>query len=199
MSDAAADFLDTLAQTILKLYVMQPLLDSLFGKQGSAGGGLLGGVLGNLFSDPLAVPVVTPSLFANGGIVRGPGGPKSDSVPAYVSPGEFVVNAAATAKNRGLLEAINNGIVGFANGGYVGLPSPPVPTMGEYAHRDVSVLQQFDLRGAMVDKDVWATVNQIASAHATSAGKQAISTALKPHVLGPAMDKAKGARGAKAF
>lgn len=47
--------------------------------------------------------------FRDGGYVRGPGGPRSDSVPANLSNGEFVVNAKATAGNRALLEAINSG------------------------------------------------------------------------------------------
>lgn len=47
--------------------------------------------------------------FANGGLVRGPGNGRSDSIPANLSDGEFVVNAAATARNRGLLEGINSG------------------------------------------------------------------------------------------
>ncbi|APZ81849.1 tail tape-measure protein [Erythrobacter phage vB_EliS_R6L] len=47
--------------------------------------------------------------FKDGGYVSGPGGPRSDSIPARLSDGEFVVNARATASNRPLLEAINNG------------------------------------------------------------------------------------------
>lgn len=47
--------------------------------------------------------------FKDGGMVRGPGGPRSDSVPARLSNGEFVVNARATSQNRALLEAINSG------------------------------------------------------------------------------------------
>lgn len=47
--------------------------------------------------------------FKDGGYVQGPGGPRSDSVNARLSNGEFVVNAQATAENRALLEAINNG------------------------------------------------------------------------------------------
>lgn len=47
--------------------------------------------------------------FADGGYVRGPGGPRDDKILAKVSNGEFVVNAAATARNRPLLEAINSG------------------------------------------------------------------------------------------
>lgn len=70
--------------------------------------------------------------FANGGFVAGPGGPRSDSIPAMLSDGEFVVNAASTKKFLPLLKRINaekavsratggpvSGIQHFADGGYV--------------------------------------------------------------------------------
>ncbi len=56
---------------------------------------------------------------ADGGYISGPGGPRSDSIPARLSDGEFVINAAATKRNRGLLEAINNSSR-YADGGIVG-------------------------------------------------------------------------------
>jgi lambda family phage tail tape measure protein len=46
--------------------------------------------------------------FADGGFVSGPGTGRSDSIPAMLSNGEFVVNAAATKRNRALLESINS-------------------------------------------------------------------------------------------
>lgn len=53
--------------------------------------------------------------FATGGYVSGPGSSTSDSIPARLSNGEFVVNAKATSRNRELLEAINsNERVSFA-------------------------------------------------------------------------------------
>lgn len=55
--------------------------------------------------------------FATGGYVRGPGGPTDDRIPAWLSNGEYVVNAAATARHRGLLEQIN--AQRYATGGYV--------------------------------------------------------------------------------
>jgi hypothetical protein len=62
--------------------------------------------------------------FATGGHVSGPGTGTSDSIPARLSNGEFVVNAAATAQNRPLLEAMNGGRgtpgqTHFASGGLV--------------------------------------------------------------------------------
>lgn len=47
--------------------------------------------------------------FAGGGYFQGAGTRTSDSNLARISDGEFIVNADATAKNRGTLEAINSG------------------------------------------------------------------------------------------
>lgn len=63
------------------------------------------------------VNMLNKNLFARGGIVRGPGGPKDDLIPARISNGEYIVNAAAAAKNRGTLDAIN--AQGYAGGGIV--------------------------------------------------------------------------------
>jgi len=54
--------------------------------------------------------------YASGGYITGPGTSRSDSINARLSNGEFVMNAAATRRNRLQLEAMNNG---FAAGGYV--------------------------------------------------------------------------------
>jgi len=65
--------------------------------------------------------------FASGGLVNGPGTGTSDSILARLSNGEYVVNAAATKRNRGLLEAINSGkMPRFAEGGAVGDGSPGI-------------------------------------------------------------------------
>ena len=59
-----------------------------------------------------------PSLFSDGGSSIAP----SDTIPAMLTPGEFVVNAKSSAKNASLLHDINSGkdIEGFATGGSVG-------------------------------------------------------------------------------
>ncbi len=46
---------------------------------------------------------------ADGGWMSGPGGPRDDAIPTMLSNGEFVVNAAAAARNAALLEQINSG------------------------------------------------------------------------------------------
>lgn len=47
--------------------------------------------------------------YADGGYVSGAGGPRSDSIPAFLSNGEYVVNSMATRQNMPVLEAINSG------------------------------------------------------------------------------------------
>ncbi|MGX9297481.1 phage tail tip lysozyme [Tsukamurella paurometabola] len=58
--------------------------------------------------------------YANGGLVFGPGGGRSDLVPAWLSAGEYVVNAAQAALHMPALEAINAGA-------RVTTPMPPTP------------------------------------------------------------------------
>lgn len=56
---------------------------------------------------------------ATGGYITGPGTATSDSIPAWLSNGEFVVKAAAVSKyGPNLLHAIND--MRYANGGLVG-------------------------------------------------------------------------------
>ncbi|WP_258178663.1 phage tail length tape measure family protein [Burkholderia multivorans] len=62
---------------------------------------------------------------ASGGPISGPGTGTSDSIPAMLSNGEFVVNAASTKKYRSLLESINSGhMAHFATGGIAATLAP---------------------------------------------------------------------------
>lgn len=62
-----------------------------------------------------AIQAVNSVKLARGGHVSGPGTSTSDSVPAMLSNGEFVVNARATSMFPGLLETINNLGLGIAS------------------------------------------------------------------------------------
>ena len=79
-----------------------------------------------------AVPGGKPDGKAAGGIIYASQGTAvdfapqgTDTVPAMLTPGEFVVNRSATQKNRPILEAINNGyskggsVSYYAGGGFV--------------------------------------------------------------------------------
>lgn len=66
---------------------------------------------------------------ALGGLVTGPGSGTSDSIPAMLSSGEYVINAASASRiGIGRLDALNH----FAEGGAVGgKPTEPSSVMGE--------------------------------------------------------------------
>jgi hypothetical protein len=90
---------------------------SLFGTFAGGFGGAGGG-----FSsmDASAWSMPGTMMAATGGYIRGPGTGTSDSIPAMLSNGEFVINAKATKQNLGLLHALNSGqMPAFATGGLV--------------------------------------------------------------------------------
>lgn len=106
--------------------LLNDVIDAIFkvknaGSGGSGGGffDFLGSIIGGIFGGGATDPWAGLRL-AGGGHVRGTGTGTSDSIPARLSNGEFVVNADATRKNRAFLEAINAGrmaLPGFAQGG----------------------------------------------------------------------------------
>nr|WP_249172989.1 phage tail tape measure protein [Burkholderia vietnamiensis] len=119
-------------------------ISGLLGNFASIGGSLIGGFFGANagVAAPVSSALPGDSLdnminltngfgtgHADGGYITGPGSGTSDSIMARLSNGEFVVNAAATSKYRGLLEAINSkqpvaAAPRFATGGYVGSSTP---------------------------------------------------------------------------
>jgi len=67
-----------------------------------------------------------PQGFATGGYISGPGSGTSDSIPALLSNGEYVIRAAAVRKlGKNALDLLNRGIAipRFADGGLVGAVS----------------------------------------------------------------------------
>ncbi|MET4242742.1 hypothetical protein [Bradyrhizobium sp. RT10b] len=106
-ADMAKSIVRALEEAMIKMLVVQPIMRSLSGAMGFSDGGLVGGT--------------APVTKADGGYISGPGSGTSDSIPARLSNGEFVVRASATAKHRAVLEAINSDrIPRFADGGLVG-------------------------------------------------------------------------------
>jgi hypothetical protein len=128
-------------QMLLAAITGEGAFAKLFGIAG--GNGSVGGIMGTLSSlftsgsSTAASTVMVGSyampMFAAGGLVAGPGTGRSDSIPAMLSNGEFVVRADATAKHRQLLEAINGGrLPRFADGGPVGSSAAgPIAGIGQ--------------------------------------------------------------------
>jgi TP901 family phage tail tape measure protein len=63
---------------------------------------------------------------AAGGYIAGPGSGTSDSIPARLSNGEYVIRAASVQRyGTGLFDQLNRGVAKFARGGPVGGSSAP--------------------------------------------------------------------------
>ncbi|HCF7066348.1 tape measure protein [Pseudomonas aeruginosa] len=130
--EAFADFGRSVLQTINRI-ASQKLAEALFGSLmggGKAGAGGSAGGLGALISSFFG--------FATGGYVSGPGTSTSDSIPARLSHGEYVVNARAVSRlGVSFLDAINGlsagprvagGRLASAAGGLVPeAPAQPAP------------------------------------------------------------------------
>ncbi|MFK4523689.1 hypothetical protein ABIF90_001670 [Bradyrhizobium japonicum] len=110
----AKSIVRALEEAAIKALIVAPIMRSISGGLGFSDGGMVGG------SAPVAK--------ADGGYIAGPGSATSDSIPARLSNGEFVVRASAVAKHRAVLEAINaDRIPRFADGGLVGAGSQAAP------------------------------------------------------------------------
>ncbi|MBR1230202.1 hypothetical protein JQ600_35495 [Bradyrhizobium sp. AUGA SZCCT0176] len=103
----ATSLIADIAAMIVKMLIFKAIRTAIFG---FSDGGMVGGTGLSLTG--------TGGLFADGGFVSGPGTGTSDSIPARLSDGEFVVNAAATKQFAPLLQAINSGnLPSFKDGG----------------------------------------------------------------------------------
>ncbi|YBV97107.1 tape measure protein [Phyllobacteriaceae bacterium JZ32] len=159
LSDALSGVLKKLSEMLLS-----SAFDALFKPStGGSTGGTYGGIFGSI-GKLLGFDKGGIVHAATGGQIRGPGGPRSDSIPARLSDGEFVVNAAATKRNLKLLNAINSGKdVALANGGLVGAPSlsaapmraPTIPRLQVPANSNststFAPVWNIDARGASVE------------------------------------------------
>ncbi len=124
------DFANSIIKDMMRIFIQQQIT-GLFA-QGLSG--LFGGGVQTLGAPTTSWSFGTfPVAKANGGLITGPGTGTSDSIPAMLSNGEFVINARATRQNLRLLEAINAGRqpVYRANGGIVG-NVPAVPSLQSY-------------------------------------------------------------------
>lgn len=125
--------------------------------------GAAGVVSGQMLSAKMAG--MGMSAFASGGYVSGAGTGKSDSIPAMLSNGEYVINADAVRRvGVSALNRINQGTsAGFADGGSVGTPAATAGTAPLNIHisaLDASSFMDFlhsggldTLRQALFDND----------------------------------------------
>jgi hypothetical protein len=119
LSDVFAGLAEDVARIAIRKSITEPLGEAVAAAFSAKGGG--GGGFGGIFS-----AITSFFGFADGGYVRGPGSATSDSIPARLSNGEYVIRAEAVRKvGVATLDAINTGgpIRKYASGGYVGQAS----------------------------------------------------------------------------
>ncbi|KSV72947.1 hypothetical protein N182_28905 [Sinorhizobium sp. GL2] len=114
----------------LSSLLLNSAFDSLFQpRTSSSSGGMFEGFFASI-GKWIGLANGGPVKAATGGKVTGPGTSRSDSIPAMLSNGEYVINAAATQKHRALLDAINsNRALRLADGGPVKLTAPRMPSL----------------------------------------------------------------------
>ncbi len=106
--DAMAKMCNQMLQQVLQLIAQWLILTALMGVGGGIGS-WAGTARGKLFA-------------AGGGYISGPGTGTSDSIPAMLSNGEYIMSASAVDRiGIPLLNGLNSGrLDGFATGGYIG-------------------------------------------------------------------------------
>lgn len=152
------------------------LVNALFSLGGGGGGGGIGGFIASLFGGGGGADPWGGLRLASGGFVSGPGSGTSDSIPARLSHGEFVMNAASTRAFRPMLEAMNSRRM--ATGGYVDRASPAIPRMQSAANGNgggrieigVSVVSRMEKNG-----NLQTFVENIAEGKANKAAGSAVT------------------------
>ena len=142
--DAFADFARSVIGSINRI-AAQKIAESLFGGLGKSGAGGGAGGLGGLVSG-----FFQWAGFAGGGYVRGPGTSTSDSIPARLSAGEYVLRAEAVRRlGVDFLHRLNGGAflprwqqnrLAFADGGFVPEAAPAPAAPASQAVRIVNVI-----------------------------------------------------------
>jgi len=112
---AKIEAISQLAVATVRALSLPPPFNAIAAAAVGTAGSLQIGLIQSQIEDLKSVPA-----FAQGGLVQGQGNGTSDSIPAMLSNGEFVVNANSTKQFLPLLEELNQrGLQRFAQGGFV--------------------------------------------------------------------------------
>ncbi|WP_323034104.1 tape measure protein [Pararhodobacter sp.] len=151
-NDVLGDTLDLLGQMVLKAALLGegPLASMMGGGKGGLLGTLMGGLTGGAGGGSIGLySKGGPVHAATGGRIAGPGTGTSDSIPAMLSNGEYVVKATAARKHAALLDAINSGSMRYlSTGGVAGRVRAVQANSAPGAPMSISAPLHIDARGA---------------------------------------------------
>jgi len=148
LKDAAASALDQIAEMIVQMYILEPLIRNLFGKSGTTGGGIIGSFISSIFP------------FAEGGVMT-PQGPRL--LPRYATGG--------VARSMAIFgEAGPEAAVPLPDGRRipVDLRAPAAPQIPMRPGGAPTIIQHFDLSGAVVTDEIMARAARAGDASAAA-------------------------------
>lgn len=105
-ADAFKDMANSIIEDLIRIAIRAQITGPIAAFLGFSSGGVVGGGGARGF---FGFSEGGPVRAADGGTFRGPGTGTSDSIPALVSNGEYIVRATQAARHRDLLDAINSG------------------------------------------------------------------------------------------
>lgn len=175
MKDAAAQALEQVAELILRLYILKPLVEGLLGSAGTSSGGgsgLFGGLLGSLFG-------------GGGGADWGSyAGDFSEFMP-FAKGGVFVPGQGSRPLKKFAKGGVSKNAAIFGEAGIeaavplpdgrsipVSLRMPDLPDVSQLKPANMSgptIVQHFDLSGALVTQDIFDEIDRRAANQATKA------------------------------
>lgn len=137
-------------------------------------GSLTGGVIGTLGA-------------ATGGFITGPGSATSDSIPARLSNGEFVVNARAVERyGVDFMHSVNGGQLGaFSAGGLVSVPDVRAPAANSLLPAAAGQAPEpgaTDSGASLTNVMYFDPVEALSAAAESHAGQKIIYNALRPSI-----------------
>jgi len=151
------DIVSSIAKAMAS-HVVNQLLGLIFPNFGFSGGGFATGGF-NTYGAMSNVLGIRLGSFASGGMISGPGTGTSDSIPAMLSNGEYVINAEAVRRiGVPRLNALNSGILPhFAGGGYVGSGSygNGMPPIVINLHNETGMAMEAEQTGSSFDGEQW--------------------------------------------
>jgi TP901 family phage tail tape measure protein len=191
----------SLPSVIKQLDLLNTKLGEALTKQDALARAVGGGLLSPAKAAQKGVKNITPKKFATGGKVPGSG--SGDTVPALLTPGEFVINKEASQRYAPFLTHINRGAVGqFAEGLNAVRTSYTQGDMnpGFRITQDASGKVQFrNARGQFASENIAVKANILAAKAATAYAEQTKQTTNRMAALSGKVSMATGAVGSVAM
>lgn len=151
------DITKTILQSMAQIIIRGLITKAIMGAIGLGGGHAIGASASG-FTGSSSLLKFNGFMVANGGLISGPGTGTSDSIPAMLSNGEYVIRSKAVDRvGVGILNAINSGRH-FASGGYVG--GTPAGTVGAppvviNLHNETGMAMDAQQTDAAFDGESW--------------------------------------------